>query len=379
MKRMVPILFACTITTMPINALTTVKEIDASDHNYLSMKIENDMKIAQLNTAQFGVLKIFVNKDENNDKNFPYVLSPVFRRPSYLKILHDKREKIAMHILRPLVELAFSSRGWLSMAERNEKMERLSREMMPKLEKIGFPVTDVKMSPIRAFNPDADEEMLWKYPANYVAGPSFWYEDNQTHSARIRSAYETLFENQPSLATAQEVQFGASFGIDFSELHENIMANHGRYSAIKGIDTSTPSYRTCSVIYYDNTTMEDVSDEHGDTLGKLRKDFYIHFGMKADRVVVSALRQLYTGVVYTVASIHAIYEKANEREAYRWLSEYLKNNENVVIAGDFNLKASNAEFKDQINDRCHALWALTPEPATVGNPTFDAIIINTKN
>lgn len=350
-----------------------IKEVKCSDHRKFSIMIPGlDLKASLLNTAQFGVVKVFPGNEDGT-----LTFSAVYRDPKYLSILHHKKADIHESVVRPLFAVA-KDHSYDSMPKRNEQMEKVSRGLIPLLQELGLPVTEIKMGPLAAFNPGVESKDLWANPENYIAGPSFWYENDTTHRERIKSCYNILFEGMPAVALAQEVQFGKSFDIDFTDLHQTIMEQYPNYHYTNPvIDLKKQSYTTCSVTYYDKTVLEDVSEEFATELDSFKGDFKNKLGTNDDRLVVSALKHLATGTVYKVVNLHAIYAKANQEAVYPWLNGLFKENQHLIVGGVFNLQAKNVAFTNQIQtgDDIRAVWGLTPEPADVGNPTFDGIIV----
>lgn len=358
-----------------------------SDHRYLSLRVplggQDFITVAQLNTAKYGVFKIFPGNE----------FSGIYRRHEYLAILHDKKQEILDKVISPLWAIAIDP-AFTSMEERNKKMEEASWAMIPVLQELGLPATKVIMGPLAAFNPEVpfrEQYKLRQEPSKYVAGPSFWYEDPTEHVARIRADYQALFGENPDVALAQEVQFGKEFDIDFTKLHEEIMAQYPDYGFINpAIKPESDRYESFSVIYYNKKTMQDVGTHanNQERINSIKEDIQARFGkIKGDdKIVVAGLTYLQRNACYAVMNVHAEYRMVNpskDSEAphpFVWLNEFIQQNPPCIFGGDINMKAENEAFTKHIQtgEDTHAVWELTPEPAADrgGNPTFDGIIIH---
>lgn len=358
-----------------------------SDHRYLSLRVplrgQEFITVAQLNTAKYGVFKIFPGND----------FSGIYRRHEFLAILHDKKQEILDQVILPLWAIAKDS-TFASMEERNKKMEEASLKMIPVLNELGLPATKVIMGPLAAFNPEVpfrEQYKLWQDPSKYVAGPSFCYEDPTDHVTRIRADYQALFGENPDVATAQEVQFGKEFDIDFTKLHEEIMAQYPDYGFINpAINFQSERYDSFSVIYYNKKTMRDDGkvQNNNEKINTIKDEIQSRFGKVKgdDKIVVAALRDIRRNACYVVTNVHAEYKMVNPVEnseaphPFVWLNEFIEKNPPCIFAGDINLTAENEAFTKliQTGENIHAVWELTPEPAADrgGNPTFDGIIIH---
>lgn len=347
------------------------EEVVYSDHTLFTVQ-GNDpaVSVAQLNTAQLGVLKIFPG-DQPGQFNW----SCVYRTPHYLQLLQDHKKTLNI-LANKLLKIALDQS--LSLEHKNKKITEKSNKIIKDLCEIGFPVKGIIMDVSKAFNPCVDPNDLWKTPDLYVKGPSYIIEDTNTHGERLEQGYKAIFMDSPDIATVQEVQFGESFDIDFTKIHDGIMENYPQYSfTVPTITKGNKKYISHAITYFNNTIFTDVSDEYRHKIQELMKTFQC-FGAKNERIQVHALAHLVSNLTYFVVNIHANYTDANKTEPYGILNKTLLETPRLIVAGDFNLKRENeSHFATAIQNYSgvHKI-CITPEPQNIGNPTYDAIFIS---
>lgn len=335
-----------------------------SDHSLLSLD-SGKIKINQLNVAQLGRFQIFPNDRVAEGFNW----SSTLRTPTILVQLAKAKPELTV-LGYELLKLANCS---ATLEEKNKIIEAEANKLLTELRNLGFNVKSFKMVPLKLFNPGVSPNLLWKNPGEYIHGPTFVLEDTESFTGRMKAGFDVMFANKPDVVTAQEVEFGSSDGIDFSNVHESQMQSYPDYDFfMPPCDTAS----TVCVTYFKKDSFTNVSDSHTERLTGLVAKLKC-FGENDLKTIAVALEHK-SKAIFTVVNIHADYGKANTTEPWKILREIFDTMPNLIVAADFNLTLANkAYFYDAFKD-FNGKYTIkqTPEPVDIGNPTYDLIISN---
>ncbi len=348
-----------------------------SDHNLLTLEKDN-VSVAQLNTAQLGVLKIF----PENDKPGEYRWSCTYRKPIYLKLLHSNKERLN-GLAKQIMTIANNEEH--SLDQKNTSIAMESEKIITDLLDIGFPIKNFKLEISATFNPKVPRQDLWKDPSNVVKGPFYLVEDTQTHGERLKHDYNALLKDSPDIATVQEVEFGEFYGMDCTKIHTEIMSCYPNYSyTVPSVIINNKQYMPHTITYFNTKTFSDVSNENVEKIKELTSAFEC-FGKNSEKIQVHALKYLSSQLIYYVVNLHGDYIFANKIKLYNNIDPYSALNKalletpRIIVAGDFNLQHKNSEFIKGALQNFSGVhkFELTPEPQDEsGNPTYDAIFIS---
>ena len=340
-------------------------ENEYSDHTLLRLE-HPDLKINQLNVAQLGRIEIFPNN------RFPegFYWSCKLRTPSILRQLaHYRAELVELGYIL----LAIANNSELNLEEKNKQIQEVSSTVITdKLRAMGFAVKDMTMWPNKLFNPNASSNAMMGNPHLFIKGPSYVLEDTKSFTSRLQGSFKAMFESEPDLVTCQEIEFGQSDGINFTEVHNSLLP--ANYTCLK---PRCNNATTLVSTYYKTETFEDISTLYPAEI-KLLTAGMGSFGDSDVKVHVTCLRRRVTDKIFFVANIHADYGKANKLEPWITLQSLFNEYTNLIVSGDFNLTIANkAYFEDTFKDFSGKYVLLqTPEPEDIGNPTYDLILHN---
>jgi hypothetical protein len=336
-----------------------------SDHEILSLD-NGTLRIKQLNISNLGRLKMF--SDDRHPEGFCW--SSTLRTPSILKTLALKRSDL-IRLGSRLIEISHSS---LSVADKNTAMEAESHNVLRELNELGFHVKSFKMTTMKLFNPGISCNLLYENPDSYIKGPSFVLEDKESFFSRRKLGFEAMFGDGADIVTAQEVEFGESDDIQFSNVHDELMKLYDRYSFLA---PPTESKASLVVTYFRKDLFEDVSGDNATSLDEMKTKLKC-FGESDRGMLIVCLKHKETNKIFTVVNIHADYSSANTVEPWTILRDLFDNTPNLVVSGDFNLTLRNESYFRKAFEDFKGDYSIlqTPEPIDIGNPTYDLILAN---
>ena len=335
-----------------------------SDHCPLDLSLKF-LKIKQLNVAQLGRLQLFSNERIPEGFNWSCTLRTV----SMLKLLADKKQGLLKLGFKLLAIVKDDS---LQIEEKNAKIEKESSYMLGDLHALGFEVKSFRMVSNKLFNPGVSPNLLWQNPDNYVKGPAFVLEDTDSFTKRMKDGFDVMFSEHADIVTSQEVEFGESDGINFSDIHDSLMKSHDSYEFIVPM---VINQATITVTYFNKNVFRNISQDNLERLDDLKKKFKC-FGESDLKTVVVALEHIETKDIFIIINVHADYSRSNTEEPWKLLRELFEQVPNLIVSGDFNLTLKNEHyFRNPFKNFKGSYTILrTPEPIDIGNPTFDLII-----
>jgi hypothetical protein len=335
-----------------------------SDHTILRLNVD-PIKIKQLNVAQLGRFQIFPH--ETHGFNW----SSTLRTPSILIKISQKKTDLDI-LGKRLITIASDAN--LTIKERTEKLEKESHDILIQLQKLGFDTKSFKMVSNRLFNPGVSPNLLREKPYDYIMGPAFVLEDTDSFSNRMNQGFKLMLDDDADIITAQEVEFGESDGINFSEIHDSIM---NKYNSYNYVTPTTQSNMTTTVTYYKKTSFYDVSDKYENNIKDLKQKLMC-FGDSNIKTTIIMLKHITMHKIHTVINIHADYSKSNTESPWKILRNMFDTIPDLIVSGDFNLTLKNESFFRNAFADFTGIYKilLTPEPPEIGNPTYDLIIIS---
>lgn len=352
---------------MKLNKITETSDYDEySDHNILKLDT-GLLKITQLNVAQLGRLQLFPN-DKLPEK---FIWSCTLRTVTILKLLIKVKHELIQLGFRLL---AIVNNLNLSLVDKNINIEKESHIIFNELVNLGFSVKSFKMVPNKLFNPNVLPNILYQNPNDYLKGPSFVLEDTNSFTHRMEKGFNIMFENNPDIITAQEVEFGDSDGINFTNVHNSLLKLHESYICV--VPVVQLSGTLCST-YYNKNVFDDISVNCTNMITELKTRMKC-FGDSEWKTIVTTLKHKNTKKPFTIINIHADYSKSNNEGPWKILRDIVENTPNIIVCGDFNLTLNNkAYFENAFSTfKGHYIILQTPEPTEIGNPTYDLILSN---
>lgn len=337
-----------------------------SDHTLLVLNTEK-MKISQLNVAQLGRFQIYPDDKDVNGCSW----SSLLRTPSILTLISKKKRELTKLGQRLLLIVRDSD---LSLKEKNVKLEVEAEKLIKEFNELGFAVKSFKMAPNRFFNQGVSPNLLWEKPEDYINAPSFVLENVESFSARMKAAFAAIFADDVDIVTTQEMEFGESDGINFTDIHNSLVAGYESYDFVTPL--ANPS-GTLTATYFNRNTFSDVTKDSKPRFDDLKSKLKC-FGESDTKSNILFLEHVRTKEMFTVVNIHAEYPKANSEAPWKILRDLFQTIPNLIVSGDFNLTLKNESyFRNAFTDFNGKYTILqTPEPVEIGNPTYDLIITN---
>jgi len=343
-----------------------------SDHTLLFSHFGNGRIIRQLNVAQPNALQIFADKF-NQEYGFNW--SSLLRTPKMLRLVKDNEKTLNGYVIS--MRDTIVNRKDIDVAEKNQLLEAASRELVSKLIDLGFPVKDMKMVPHKLFNPDATpEDFRGPGAEKLIKGPIFILENTESFTDRLSKNFADLMKDGPDFATTQEIPFGTSDGVNYTNIHTDVLKNYPAYDFVT-IERKDDNFMAVSVTYYDKNKWSNVSKQHEVACASIA-DKMKCFSATNGKIIVSAFEHKQTKEIWYVSNIHGDYGKANKfdkpvNDPWDIQEELLLSQPGLICAGDYNLMKKNEDF---IKGK-PSMKLLTPEPAEF-NPTWDAIFVSSK-
>lgn len=199
-------------------------------------------------------------------------------------------------------------------------------------------------------------------------------EDADSYKKRLAESFKAMFVDSPDIVFAQEVEFGTTDGINFTEINNELMEQYTDYIYV------CPSAGTTKVVtYFKRSTITITHSELPNTLHNQLKCF----SESPTKLLVHHVLSKTDCKHYLLANVHAEYAKSNTPEVWKTLRSLfdMHTEKTLIVSGDFNLTLANRSYFDTyFKDFAGSYIILeTPEPPEIGNPTYDLILCSTKN
>ena len=337
-----------------------------SDHSILKLDTKI-LKVNNLNVAQLGRFQLF----PNNEVPEGFSWESTLKTATMLIRLAEKKLELT-ELGHVLLTIAFSSD--CSISEKNIIIGNASHLLLKELNQLGFPVKSFKMTTNKLFNPGVSRNLLSQNPDKYIQGPSFVLEDTESFTGRMKAGFNAMFEDSPDIITAQEMEFGQSDGIDFSNIHSELL---GLYSNYSFVTPAMESNATVAATYFRKDIFDNTSQRNPTLLTELKTRMKC-FGDSDMKTTIVSLEHQITNKEFIVINIHADYSRANNEKPWKILRDLFNEIPNLIVAGDFNLTLKNESYFRDAFENFNGKYVIlqTPEPVEIGRPTYDLILVN---